>query len=132
MYAAFTPQQAKQTKETWDWREIHPCYLMSINVSIYLEIGHFIVNYCQYKLTGIIPVLIFSVSSLLEMLTHGINYCCLLYTSTLLPVFKSKIRYQDWHRKEGKMTCGKSIPPQMLQTDIIRVDFPKPVSYTHL
>ena len=23
MYAAFTPQQAKQTKETWDWREIH-------------------------------------------------------------------------------------------------------------
>ena len=22
-YAAFTPQQAKQTKEIWDWREIH-------------------------------------------------------------------------------------------------------------
>ena len=27
--------------------------------------------------------------------------------------------------EEGKMTCGKSIPPQMLPTDIIRVDFPK-------
>ena len=54
---------------------VSTCYLMSINVSIYLEIGHFIVNYCQYKLTGIIPFLIFSVSSLLEMLTHGINYC---------------------------------------------------------
>ena len=27
--------------------------------------------------------------------------------------------------QEGKMTCGKSIPPQMLPTDIIRVDFPK-------
>lgn len=23
MYAAFSPQQAKQTKEMWDWREIH-------------------------------------------------------------------------------------------------------------
>lgn len=23
MYAAFTPQQAKQTKDMWDWREIH-------------------------------------------------------------------------------------------------------------
>lgn len=23
MYAAFTPQQAKHPKETWDWREIH-------------------------------------------------------------------------------------------------------------
>ena len=27
--------------------------------------------------------------------------------------------------EEGKMTCGKSVPPQMLPTDIIRVDFPK-------
>ena len=27
--------------------------------------------------------------------------------------------------EEGKMTCGKSIPPQMLPTDIIRMDFPK-------
>lgn len=27
--------------------------------------------------------------------------------------------------EEGKMTCGKSIPPQMLPTDIIRVDFSK-------
>ena len=27
--------------------------------------------------------------------------------------------------EEGKMTCGKSIPPQMLPTDIIRVDFHK-------
>lgn len=27
--------------------------------------------------------------------------------------------------EKGKMTCGKSIPPQMLPTDIIRVDFPK-------
>ena len=27
--------------------------------------------------------------------------------------------------EEGKMTCGKSISPQMLPTDIIRVDFPK-------
>ena len=27
--------------------------------------------------------------------------------------------------EEGKMTCGKSIPPQMSPTDIIRVDFPK-------
>ena len=27
--------------------------------------------------------------------------------------------------EEGKMTCGKIIPPQMLPTDIIRVDFPK-------
>ncbi len=27
--------------------------------------------------------------------------------------------------EEGKMTCGKRIPPQMLPTDIIRVDFPK-------
>ncbi len=23
MYAAFTPQQAEQNKEIWDWREIH-------------------------------------------------------------------------------------------------------------
>lgn len=27
--------------------------------------------------------------------------------------------------EEGKMTCEKRIPPQMLPTDIIRVDFPK-------
>ena len=27
--------------------------------------------------------------------------------------------------EKGKMTRGKSIPPQMLPTDIIRVDFPK-------
>ena len=27
--------------------------------------------------------------------------------------------------EEGKMTCGKYIPPKMSPTDIIRVDFPK-------
>ena len=27
--------------------------------------------------------------------------------------------------EEGKMTCGKCIPPKMSPTDIIRVDFPK-------
>ena len=27
--------------------------------------------------------------------------------------------------EEGNMTCGKSVPPQMSPTDIIRVDFPK-------
>lgn len=27
--------------------------------------------------------------------------------------------------EEGKMTCGKCIPPKMSPSDIIRVDFPK-------
>ena len=49
------------------------CHLMSTNVSIYQESRHLIGNPCQYKLTDIIPFLIFSVSSLLEMLTYGIN-----------------------------------------------------------
>ena len=51
------------------------CYLMSTKVSIYQESRHLIENPCQYKLTGIIPFLIFTVSSLLEMLTRGINHC---------------------------------------------------------
>ena len=49
------------------------CYLMSTKVGIYQENRHLIVNPCQYKLTDIIPFLIFSVSSLLAMLTYGIN-----------------------------------------------------------
>ena len=49
------------------------CYLMSTKVSIYQESRHLIENPCQYKLTDIIPFLIFTVSSLLAMLTHGIN-----------------------------------------------------------
>jgi len=48
---------------------------MSTKASIYQESRHFIANACQYKLTDIIPFLIFTVSSLLEMLTYGINYC---------------------------------------------------------
>ena len=27
--------------------------------------------------------------------------------------------------EEGKMTCGKCIPPKMSPSDIIQVDFPK-------
>ena len=41
MYAAFTPQQAKLTKETWDWREIHHYMTMKKECfdSIYLGIN---------------------------------------------------------------------------------------------
>ena len=49
------------------------CYLLSIKVSIYRESRHLIGNPCQYKLTDIIPFLMFSVSSLLALLTYGIN-----------------------------------------------------------
>ena len=49
------------------------CYLMSTKSSIYQESRHLIENPCQYKIIETNRFLMFSVSSLLAMLTYGIN-----------------------------------------------------------